>query len=207
VLDPVDRTSEIVFGVLMAMSVTGSLSVAQANRGDVVDMLYAALGCNLAWGLTDAVMYLVAAKTERYRKAVLMRRLRAARDDGEAHRLLAAALPDRVAAGASPQVLEALRERLVAAPIPGTRFAAAEYVGALTVFALVVLSTFPIVVPFLAIGDARLALRVSNLLGLATLFIGGYFLGRYAGSSPWKFGAGMGAVGVVLLGVILALGG
>jgi hypothetical protein len=97
VLDPVDRTSEIVFGVLMAMSVTGSLSVAQANRGDVVDMLYAALGCNLAWGLTDAVAYLVAAKTERYRKAVLMRRLRAARDDGEAHCLLAAARPDRVA--------------------------------------------------------------------------------------------------------------
>jgi hypothetical protein len=48
--------SEIVFGVLMARSVTGSLSVATTGSGGIHTVLVTAIGCNLAWCLTDAVM-------------------------------------------------------------------------------------------------------------------------------------------------------
>ena len=72
-LDPVDRISEILFGLIMAVTIVGSLSVATAGRGDVREILAAALGCNLAWGLVDAVMYLVRAATERTRRRALAR--------------------------------------------------------------------------------------------------------------------------------------
>lgn len=68
VLDPVDRVSEVIFGVLMAMTFIGALNVAEAGREDVRKVLIAALGCNIAWGLADAVMYVVGTLTERTRE-------------------------------------------------------------------------------------------------------------------------------------------
>jgi len=73
VLDPIERVSEMIFGLLMAMTFIGSLSVASDGREEVRTMMIAALGCNLAWGLTDAVMYLVGTLTERTRERTLAR--------------------------------------------------------------------------------------------------------------------------------------
>ncbi len=67
VLDPIDRVSEVIFGVLMAMTFIGAMNVATAGRQEVRSAMIAALGCNVAWGLTDAVMYMVAVLTERTR--------------------------------------------------------------------------------------------------------------------------------------------
>ena len=48
-LDPIDRNSEILFGLFMVLTFTGTLSVATAVRQDVRTMLIAAIGCNAAW--------------------------------------------------------------------------------------------------------------------------------------------------------------
>src|SRR4030095_1819511 len=45
VLDPVERISEVLFGLIMVLTFTGSLSVAEAGRDDVRTMLICALGC------------------------------------------------------------------------------------------------------------------------------------------------------------------
>ena len=45
-LDPVDRISEVLFGLIMAVTIVGSLSVATAGRGEVRAVVAAALGCN-----------------------------------------------------------------------------------------------------------------------------------------------------------------
>jgi len=71
VLDPIERVSEVVFGVLMAMTFIGALNVAEAGHAEARKMMVAALGCNIAWGLTDAIMYLVAMLTERSRARML----------------------------------------------------------------------------------------------------------------------------------------
>ena len=70
-----------------------------------------------------------------------------------------------------------------------------------------VLSTFPVVVPFLFVGEAALALRISNLLGVTTVFCCGLLLGRYAGGKPWQYGLVLSVGAVVLVGIIIALGG
>lgn len=207
VLDPVERVSEIVFGVLMALSITGTLSVATAGREDIRTIMLMALGCNLAWGITDAVIYLVGVATARARSVTLLRRLQATRDASEAHRLIADALPERLVAGAGPEVLEAMRQQLIAAPVGAAGLNSRDFAGAFGVFLLVVLSTFPVVIPFLFIGEPRAALRASNALGLATLFAGGWLLGRHAAGSPWRYGFGMAAIGAALVAVIIALGG
>ena len=50
VLEPIERISEVLFGLIMVLGFTGSLSAAQAGRSDVRTMLFGAIGCNLAWG-------------------------------------------------------------------------------------------------------------------------------------------------------------
>lgn len=208
VLDPIDRVSEVIFGLLMALTFTGSLSVATAGREDVRTMMIAALGCNLAWGLADAVMYLVRTVTERTRNRTLLAQLRAA-DAAAGQRLVADALPGRLADAVGLEALEGVRRRLVELPpAPArSRLGARDFKGALGVFLLVVLATFPVVIPFLVFRETALALRVSNALSLVMLFMAGWALGRHAGGSPWRSGLAMAVTGAVLIGAIIALGG
>ena len=65
VLEPVERISEVLFGLIMVLTFTGSLSAAKAGRTEVRTMLIGAIGCNLAWGLIDAIIYLMGCLAER----------------------------------------------------------------------------------------------------------------------------------------------
>ena len=58
-LDPIDRISEVLFGLFMVLTFTGTLSVLDSGREQVRDMLVAAVGCNLAWGFVDGVMFVL----------------------------------------------------------------------------------------------------------------------------------------------------
>jgi VIT1/CCC1 family predicted Fe2+/Mn2+ transporter len=208
VLDPVDRVSEIVFGLLMALSFTGSISVATDGHEELRTMMAAALGCNLAWGLVDAVMYLVRIATERTRATKLMALLRATTNAAAAHALIADALPQRLGAAGSPDVFETFRQRLLAAPEETSRpLQRDDFIGALGVFLLVVVTTFPVVIPFAIFDTTALALRVSNLVALVMLFVSGWSLARHAGAKGWVGGTLMAALGVALLAAIMALGG
>jgi len=209
VLDPIDRVSEVIFGLIMALTFTGSLSAASDGREEIRTMMFAALGCNLAWGLVDAVMYLVGTLTERARNATLLRRVRGATAAQEAHAIIADAMPGRLGETAGTDVLELIRQRLgaVPEPLPRARLGSDDFVGAIGVFLIVVLTTFPVVVPFMLFADTAVAMRASNGVALVTLFVAGVALGRYAGGIPWRTGFAMVAIGVVLVGATMALGG
>jgi VIT1/CCC1 family predicted Fe2+/Mn2+ transporter len=209
VLDPTSRISEIIFGVLMALSFTGALNAATAGREEVRTMMLTALGCNLAWGLVDAVMYLVTTMTERGRNLTLLHVVRSASVPQTAHAAIDEALPGRLGAALGAEGLENVRKRLAALPEVPTRVRLGkdDFAGAFGVFLLVALSTFPVVVPFLFIAELARAMRTSNAIALVMLFLGGYQLGRYAGGVAWKTGLSMAAVGGVLVSIIMALGG
>lgn len=56
-LDPMERSMEVLFGLIGVLTYTGSLSVQHAGHHAVDRMLVAALGCNLAWGVVDGWFY------------------------------------------------------------------------------------------------------------------------------------------------------
>jgi hypothetical protein len=209
VLDPVSRVSEIIFGLLMALSFTGSLSAATAGREEVRTMMLTALGCNLAWGLVDAVMYLIGTLTGRARNLALLRHVRSAADAPAAQASIAEALPGRMGEAIGAEGLEEIRRRLSAlseAPARA-RLTWDDFLGAVGVFLLVVLATFPVVVPFMLISETALAMRVSNAVALVMLFVAGYRLGSHAGVSAWRAGFALVVVGAALVFAIMALGG
>jgi len=208
-LDPMERISEVLFGLIMVLTFTGSLSVAEAGRGQVRTMLIGALGCNLAWGIIDGVFYLMAVLSERGRGIIALRALRKTTDPDEARRIIAAALPPLLASVLPPAEFEVMREKLNQLPDPPTslRLTKDEWIAAMGVFLLVFLSTFPVVIPFIFVSEARLAVRISNGIAIAMLFLTGCAFGRHIERGRWRTGLWMVVLGGVLAGMTKALGG
>lgn len=209
VLDPIERISEVLFGLIMVLTFTGSLSVAEAGRDDVRGMLIGALGCNLAWGLIDGIMYLMGCMSDRAQRIHMLRAVRQASGREEAHRRILEALPPAVTPALQPAELERIREHLNQLPEPpdSPRLQKRDWHGALGVFLLVFLSTLPVVLPFVFMHNARGALRVSNLIAVLMLFATGYAFGRCVGHRPVVTGVVMVVLGSLLVGITMALGG
>jgi hypothetical protein len=209
VLSPVDRVSELLFGLFMALTFVGAVSVADSGDAQIRAMFIAALGCNLAWGLVDAVMYLVRTVTDRARSLTLIRSVRAAADAEAGRRLVESALSRDAAGLVSPAEIDAIRGRIVALPSVPERPTLKwnDLLASLAIFLIVVASTFPVVLPFVLFDDVGTAKNVSRAIALAMLFFGGLALGRYAGYGSWKVGFMMVGLGTALVVAINALGG
>ena len=209
VLDPVERIAEVLFGLIMVLTFTGSLSAATMGKSEIRTMLFGALGCNLAWGIIDGVLYLMGCLAERSQRLRILKSVRRTTDPQKAQRLIADALPPLVASVMQPAELETIHQRLNQLPEPPAQagLRRADYLGGLGVFLLVFLSTFPVVIPFLLMQDGWWALRVSNGVAIVMLFFTGCAFGRCTGRRPWAMGIIMVLVGAVMVGLTIALGG
>lgn len=209
VLDPIERISEVLFGLFMVLTFTGTLSVIDSGRDEVRDMLVAAVGCNLAWGFVDAVMYVLRNLVARGRKATLIQALRDAASPEQARRLIGDEI-GAVSNALGPAEFERIRQWVAAQPasaVPRVAVTAADLKGAVAVFLLVFLSTFPVVLPFVFITDPGVAKRASAAVAIAMLYVCGYGWGRYAGLKAWRTGAVMVLLGSGVEAIVIALGG
>jgi VIT1/CCC1 family predicted Fe2+/Mn2+ transporter len=208
VLDPLERASEIIFGLIMALTFTCTLSIL-SSENDVRTMLIGALGCNIAWGLVDGAMHVLAQVVTRERQHSLAAAVAAA-PPNEARRLLLESLPD-----GAERLLEltdldrvAADVRAAATPDRSVMPTWQDLHGAVAVFLLVFLSTFPVALPFLFFSDVVTALRTSNAVAVISLFVVGTGLGRYMHwPRPWAMGLAVALFGAILVAITIALGG
>lgn len=209
ILDPVDRLSEILFGLIMVLTFTGSLSVATAERSDVREMLIGAIGCNIAWGLIDAIMFLMSCMSERGASFQIIGEIQTARSPSEAHNVIRERLPQLVAAELRHEELERIRASILQVRLEkiSGRLTSRDFKSAFVVFLIVIASTFPVVVPFIFIDDAAVAIRVSNSIAVAMLAMIGFGYGKASFVSPWWMAGSMVALGSLLVSLTIALGG
>jgi len=207
-LDPIERSSEVLFGLIMVLTFTGSFRAAGADHDSVGRMLAAALGCNMAWGVIDAVMYLLAALSQRGHNLTLLREVQAAQP-ARGRRLIGDAMSDDVAAVLTDADFESIRTRLlqVHKPRAHARLHPSDYQAAFGVFLLVFCSTFPVVLPFLFVKQPERALRISNLIAIIMLFFTGVAYGKFAGENPWRVGVIMVLIGIGMVSLTIVLGG
>jgi len=208
-LEPHERISEVLFGLIMVLTFTGSLSVATAERGDVKTMLIGALGCNLAWGLIDGIFYLMASLADKGKNLLTYRAIRNEPNPKRAEQMILHAMPGPLAAVLQSEELAQMQQRLKALPEPPerARLSGSDWRGGMGVFLLVFLSTLPVALPFVFIHDLFWAKRTSNLVAIAMLFFTGYAYGRGIGRAPGFIGVVMVLLGATLVGITIALGG
>ncbi|QIO31463.1 VIT1/CCC1 transporter family protein [Bradyrhizobium sp. 1(2017)] len=209
VLDPMERISETLFGLIMALTFICSLGIATGSNINLQTMLIGVLGCNLAWGIVDGGLYLLGRINSRGGKVRILHAVRQAPDSETARRVIADALPPELAAFLPAQQLEAMRQKLRQLPVPSRRVSLSrrDWTGAFGLCLLSFVSTFPVVVPFIFLSDARMALRASYAVAIVMLFCCGYVFGIQSGLRPWAAGLAMVALGGALVGVAVVLGG
>jgi VIT1/CCC1 family predicted Fe2+/Mn2+ transporter len=71
----------------------------------------------------------------------------------------------------------------------------------------VFLSTFPVALPFMFLETISTAMRVSNAIACAMLFVAGYAYGRIIHRSPVAIGGAAVFIGLIIVGFTIALGG
>ena len=211
-LDPASRLGEILFGFIMVLTVTltASFSVADGKRG-VRQLLLAAIGSNIAWGIIDAAMYLMNTMVVRRGKIRLVQAVQRASDSRTALVLMKDRVEPELQELIGPERAEAFRKsvlpHILGAQITERILTKEDFYGALASFWLVFVSCLPAAIPFLIFSDPQIALRISNALLIAGLFYVGQKWAVFAGKSRLAVGLAMVAVGLTLVGVAILLGG
>jgi hypothetical protein len=212
-LDPATSLAEILFGLIMTLTFTlgAGIIIQDEGREGARELLIAIIGCNIAWGIIDAALYIVGELFGRGRLRRLGQSIRAAPTSAEAESLVAGELDELLSEVTNEPDRKALYGRIAGnlrsrppAPNPVTK---SDLMGAFWSFWLVFLASLPAAIPFLIFDNARFALRVSNAILLALLFISGYLWARYTLSRPWLVGLCFLVAGVVLVLAAIALGG
>jgi VIT1/CCC1 family predicted Fe2+/Mn2+ transporter len=209
VLDPTARLSQALFGLIMALTFTGTISVAESGHDDMRAMLIGALASTLVWGIIDGLFFLMGSLGKKGRGIQALLAVRRAQAPEEAHRVIAGELPPVVAAILGPAEYESLHQKLLQLPEPPAHpgLDKEDLLRAVGVTLWVVLATFPISIPFMFMTHVEHAMRVSNGIAIVLLFLNGMAFGRLAGYRPWRTGLAMVMFGTVLVAFTIALGG
>jgi len=209
VLNPVDRIAEVLFGLIMVLSFTGAISASTDTREDVRELLWAALGCNIAWGLVDAIMYLMNVAIERGHALAVIKKIQASEDTNKAGQILRDEIQPGIAGLMTAQELNELSIRLKRLPEPSKKnlLTGADFWAGVQIFLLVFLCTFPVAIPFGMFDHLEVAMRASNGVALVLLFIGGFMLAGYAGFRRGLTAIVYTLIGVLLVAITMALGG
>ncbi|MFN8533302.1 MAG: hypothetical protein U0556_07125 [Dehalococcoidia bacterium] len=219
-IDPIDRLLSTIYSLLIFLTFTLTFRIVAIHSGaadepsaqQVEDLLLAAAGATIAWGLIDGLMYVLTSAFERREKHRLLADLAEAGTDEERLDAIAGELDHILEPVASEATRRSLYEDVLdhlrgSQPQP-TGIKREDFVGGLSYLVLAVLAVIPSLVPFLLLRDyPMLAIRASNVVSFAMLFWAGYRWGQYTGSNPWKIGLLLVAMGALMLLVAIPLGG
>ena len=208
-LNTMDRVSEILFGIIMTLTFTCSIGIANTKNTEIRQLIIAAISCNIAWGLVDAIGFIVSTLVERSRKRTVLNSVLTTSDAEKARKYISDSLPPSIASVLEVADLEQIRKKLAKLPdsVLQVRLTTRHLKKSVMIFLLMIISPFPIVIPFIFIRDTQLALRISNMIAIVLMFFCGWSLAKYVGSNKWLMSFGMTLVGIVLVLITIALGG
>ncbi len=204
---------EALFGLIMTLTFTlgADLIIQEQGREGAQQMMIGILGCNLAWGLIDGMLYVLGCAFERGRLHRIGYEVRATPSPLQARQLVAAELDELLVPLTDAQQRDSLYASIVqrvraesTAPRPVTR---KDLLGGLESGLLVFACSFPAVLPFLLFDEPQFALRVSNTVLLALLYYLGYRHAKHTLARPWIAGLVFMLVGLFLVIVAVQLGG
>jgi hypothetical protein len=211
-IDPEDSLGEVLFGLIMALSLTlGARILSQRPDIDPTELVVAMIGCNIAWGIIDAVLYLLGSAFSRNRRVEFVRKLRTAKTETAALEAIRGEfgledeplMSDADRAAFHRVVLDIMRR----ASTERATLRRQDFQAAAIIVVLVSLTAVPGVLPFLVLSDGYLALRVANLIQVCLLFVVGYRWASHTGANPWRTGLIVVGLGIAMVAVAVALGG
>ncbi|WP_374546591.1 VIT family protein, partial [Rhodoblastus sp.] len=166
-LEPEEILAEVVAGLIMVLTFTLIASLlSQGSDHSPRTFVIAAAGCNVAWGVIDAALYLLGCKTVRSYRRLFLRKVQRAPDQNAAQEIVRREW-EPILAQAAPEedrerLYSAMRQLAVNARPISAKLRPDDFKGALAIFALVCATVVPAILPFLFLPNDWLTLRLSN---------------------------------------------
>jgi hypothetical protein len=211
-LDPASALCEMTCGLVMTLTImlTAGYYVEGSDTPGAT-LLTAAIGCTLAWGVIDGLLYVMSDLYAQSRRNQFLRTLHAEPANGRAV-LFSQARDDFEALLSDAQMgqlVDAVSEAAMRLQPESPRFTRKNLNEMVTTVFCNVLALVPAVLPFVLLpGNAwQHNLRISNGLIVAMMFGVGAEWGKAVGLSPWRTGAAMLAMGVTMVSIAVVLGG
>jgi len=206
ILSPSDRFSEILFGLIMVLTITGTVGLGTSSRKAV---LSAGIGACIAWGIVDGIIYIYSNLLERGRLALALQEVSTCTGEGCYLRKIKEELKDTIVDTLGEREKHEVAQHILAGlkPIENHTSATRDDIrGGIAAGMLVFISGLPLLLPFVFFDDIW-ALRLSRIIGFVMLYAIGYRWGGYVGRSRFWTGVTMMSVGIAITGVVIALGG
>jgi len=209
-LDPSTRLGEVLFGLIMALGITGAVRFGLADAHNR-QLFIAVLGCNIAWGIVDGFMFAMLALFERGRRARIVSVAQNAASDEAALEVIRKELDEGLeplmASAERSQVYRWVLDQARRSELKPPRIQRDDILGGIAIAVLILVATLPAVLPFLLFSNPTTSVRISNSIILIMMFGIGWWWGRMVGASPFYTGAGVTGVGLALVLITIALGG
>ena len=212
-LKPNESLSVFIAGLIVVLSSTlAATTLSGGDQEGVSAALIAAIGVNAAWGLVNAVLYMMGSTFDSNRRLRLGRAIASAPDETAAVAAIRGELDPSLAPVAEDEDRESLYRRVRISMVHGRlppRIGSLRHnaFGAIEVFCVALAASFPAVLPLVLFGDPWLAFRISNLVVVGLLFLAGYYWAKYVHANRWLTGFGLTGIGLALVAVTTLLGG
>ncbi|MDD5617285.1 MAG: VIT1/CCC1 transporter family protein [Candidatus Methanoperedens sp.] len=206
ILSPSDRHSEILFGLIMVLAITGTVWLGTHSTKAIIS---AGIGACIAWGIVDGIIYVYSSLLERGRIALAAQEASTCTGEGCDLRTikeeLEGTIVDTLGEREKHEVAQHILMRLK--PVENhTHATRDDIMGGIAAGMLVFVSGVPPLLPFIFL-DGIWAMRLSSIIGFVMLYAIGYRWGGYVGRSRFWTGVTMMSVGIAITGVVIALGG
>jgi hypothetical protein len=211
-LEPGESLGEIIFGLIMLLTFTLGASVLTAfDRGAALHIILAAIGCNLAWGIIDAAMFVMGSLFHRARLVRFHRLMLEAPSPEAGIAVVRGVIDDQYGSYIRPEDIDRMAEGIyqqsLTRPRSRQRVSRDDLIGALIVFGLVAGPSLPPALPFLLIDNRFIAIRLSNLILIGMLFWAGFRWAHHTDANPWWAGGLLALFSILLVVIAILLGG
>ncbi|VVB89936.1 VIT family protein [uncultured archaeon] len=203
-LSPSDRHSEILFGLIMVLAITGTVGLGTGSRTAVIS---AGIGACIAWGIVDGIIYVYSNLLERGRIALSVQETSTCTGEGcdlrKVKEELEGTIVDTLGERERHEVAQHILIRLK--PVENhTTVTRDDILGGFAAGTLVFVAGIPPLLPFIFL-DGIQAMWLSSTIGLIMLFGIGYRWGGYVGRSRFWTGVTMMSVGFAITAIVIAL--
>ncbi len=218
-LYPHERLVEIIYGLVIALTITSAIRVITGGVDLDIDLMaVASLGAGIAWGIIDAILYVLVVVFQRHRYFLIAGKIRSAKDEQEALSTIQGELEESIIGTLDVEdqksvyrlVLHAQRRSsdIRYTRQPGTIGIVREDIfGSVQIFLAMLLATVVVVIPLWLIEPPHAAVVVSNIVAFSALFVVGYTWAKHTSIRNTVFGLMLVMVGAVIVGISLVLGG
>jgi VIT1/CCC1 family predicted Fe2+/Mn2+ transporter len=218
-LYPQERLVEILYGLVIALTITSAIRVVTGGGTLNINLMAeTSLGAGVAWGIIDAMLYILVVIFQKHRYTRIASRISSAKDETEALEAIQDDLEDSLVGTLDAEdqksvyrlVLHAQRRSSKASFTHQPKLisiAREDIFGAIQVFMAMLMATLVVIVPLWLINPPHVAVLVSNIVAFVALFVVGYTWARHTNIRKTLFGIALVTLGVAIVVISLALGG